>query len=872
LLVAPTKIRPPRLPDGYVRRPALLEGLDRAAGHALTLLCAPPGYGKSLLLADWVRARADTAAWVTLEQEDNDPRRFWSAVLAALHACPAVSRSSRLHRMTVSRTTVEFDFLADLLDALDGLPKRVRLVLDDGHHVPTGDAFHYLEAIIRSPGCPLGIVLASRHRPGLPIARMRIEDRLGELGADQLRFSPEEAAALLEHEGIRLSSTDAARLCARTGGWVAGLRLAALQALEHSDPTRFLASFSGDEGPVADYLLEEILSQVSDAERRILRRISILETVPAGLAVELSGYDDAAELLDRLEHDRGLVSATGPHRSEYRVQELLRSHLVAGLQRSGQGSFTGLHRQAAVWWSDEGRPLEALRHAAEAADGVLLGELLHRWGAELVARGEHDALQTALTAHRGVSTDDADPWLAVLAAQLGLGSGGVRERVEQELRRRTSTVPPHTDVAQFQAATARLAWLDSPKVDDDPEPSDPPLAAIALAGRAAAHLACGNAAAASAEARVALERARRLELGLLEVQCLCLLGVAAWRAGEFRAAAAAGSAAVAAARRHDCRRSAWTAGAHAVEAHAALVRGQPHRARQAADRGLRRAPAGLDPVVLFVLRLARGAAVSDSGDPSAGLQEMQRARAELGARILPRSLAPAAGLLEHGAALLAGHHTAAAVVAGWSAARDGGRAEQSLMRAGVEAATGAHRAVRATVAPIVTGEARPTLATTFVEAALLDADAAVKLGDRLAARHSLRLALERGERLDAVRPFAQVGPELSALLVDQLGGVDDRSSFASRALVHRQTTQMPPSRLSTRERAVLKRLTSLRNLEEIATDLDVSINTIKSHVRAIYSKLGVSSRRTAVLAAHELGLLIESSDGTARALSESSSP
>jgi LuxR family transcriptional regulator, maltose regulon positive regulatory protein len=859
------KITPPRFPDDFVRRPALLECLDRATDQDLTLLCAPPGFGKSLLLADWVRASADIpAAWVTLDEEDNDPRRFWSAVLAALQACPAVSPASRLHRMVVSRTTVEFDFLDDLLDALEALPERIRLILDDGHHVRSGDALHHIERIIRSPGCPLRIVLASRHHPDLSIARMRVEDQLCELRADQLRFSPTEAAELLARQGIRLSPADTALLCARTGGWVAGLRLAADQALGHPDPARFIASFSGDEAPVADYLVGEILSQVPDAERRVLLRISIANPVPAGLAVRLSGSDDAAELLDRLGHDTGLVSATGQHRAEYRVQELLRSYLVADLQRSGPGSVSDLHREAALWWSDEGQPLDALRHAVKAGDGALLSRLLHRWGAELAARGEHDALLDALTAHEKLTTDDADPWLAVLAAQFRLGSVGVRRQVEEELRRPASTPPPHSDVAQLHAATQRLAWLDSPQVDDEPEPNDPPLAAIALAGRAAAQLARGEPAKARADAAAALERARRLKLGLLEVQCLCLLGTAAWRAGEFREAAAFGSAAVAAAQRHGCLRSAWAAVAHAVEAHAALLRAQPDRAEQAADQGLRRAPEGLDPVVRFGLRLARGAAVCACGDPTAGLQEMQRARAELGAQELPRSLATAAGLMEHGAALLSGHHTAAAAVASWLAARDAGLPEKALMRAGAEAATGAHHLVRATVSPILSGEARPLLATTYIEAALLDADAALKLGDRLAARHSLRLALERAEELDALRPFALIGPELSALLVDQLSGVDDRDSFACRALaIHRQTHQPPPPQLSGRERDVLYRLPSLSNLTEIATDLDVSINTVKSHVRAIYSKLGVSSRRTAVLAAHEHGLLRESAgEGT----------
>ena len=158
-----------------------------------------------------------------------------------------------------------------------------------------------------SPRPRLRLVLATRRDPGLPVARMRLEEQLCELRAQQLRFSAEESALLLDGYGIRLAAGHRAVLQERTGGWPAGLRLAALRLRGHPDPGSFIASFSGDERPVADYLVGEVLERIPEDEREVLRSTSICDPIPAKLAVELSGREDAAELLDRLEHDTGLV-------------------------------------------------------------------------------------------------------------------------------------------------------------------------------------------------------------------------------------------------------------------------------------------------------------------------------------------------------------------------------------------------------------------------------------------------------------------------------------------------------------------------------------------------------------------------------------
>jgi LuxR family maltose regulon positive regulatory protein len=263
-----------------------------------------------------------------------------------------------------------------------------------------------------------------------------------------------------------------------------------------------------------------------------------------------------------------------------------------------------------------------------------------------------------------------------------------------------------------------------------------------------------------------------------------------------------------------------------------------------------------DPVLRFALRCARGGALCDLGDRPAGLLELQQSQAELGGAPIPTQLAATAALLEHRAALLLGLPAAAASAMSRLAARGDAAAEVALMRAWSEAAAGSPGPARSTVAPLVNGDVLPALPSTLVEAWLVEAWGAQRSGDLPAGRHALQAALVPAELLDVVRPFAIAGQGVRVLLVDQLGGVRDPSAFAFRCLAAGPRVHEPlATQLSARERDVLAQLMSLSNLGEIADDLAVSVNTVKSHVRAIYGKLGVNTRRTAVLTALEHDVL-----------------
>jgi LuxR family transcriptional regulator, maltose regulon positive regulatory protein len=860
--VSRSTIAVPGLPAEFVSRPALLAALDAGERSALTLVCAPPGYGKTLLLADWLRHHDGAAAWVSLDEEDDDPRRLWRSILAALVACPEVPATSRLNDLVVPRTTVGIDFLTDLLDALETLPVRMDLVLDDAHHLHSPETLHGLRLLLRNRRSRIRLVLASRFDPALPVARLRMEERLCELRTAQLRFSPEETAALAALCGLRLSADQSTLLHDRTDGWVAGIRLAALPLREHPAPAEFLGAFSGDERPVADYLAGEVFSGMSESDGEFLRRASISDPLPTGLAAELSGRSDAAEVLGALEHSTGLVVASGPHRTEFRIQELMRSYLAADLYRHGPGLAAQLHERAAVWWAAENRPVEALRHAAQATDGSLLSGYLHRWAPVLVARGDHTELLRAVDAVEPARAS-TDPWLPLVSAQIHIGEGNcAAARADVRRAHAMPTGRDDADLAHFRAATERLAGIGAPGGADGVQPEDPALAALALAGRGAIGLFAAEvdgppAGTATLDAlEAALTVSRDEHLGLLQVQCLCLIASAAWTAGDHRRAAAAADEAIRTAAEHGWQDSPWTAGAHAVLAHACLMRATPSRALQVAVDGLGITPATTEPAVRFALRTARGGALFDLGHRPAGLLELQQAHAELGGTTVPAHLAATAALLEHRAALFLDFPAAATTSVSRLAGRNSTVAELTLMRAWSEAAAGSSLLARATVAPLLEGSVRPVLAATAVEAWLIEVWGALRSGDRPGARQALQSALLLAEPLDALRPFALAGQGLRVLLVDQLGGARDPAAFAFRCLAARQRVQQPLTpQLSAREQDVLAQLVSLSNLGEIADDLAVSVNTIKSHVRAIYGKLGVSTRRNAVLTALEHGLL-----------------
>jgi LuxR family transcriptional regulator, maltose regulon positive regulatory protein len=862
LRVPASKIVVPELPAEFTARPALRARLDLATPTQVVVVSAPAGSGKTLLLADWVR-QADSAetAWVSVDADDNDPRRLWSAVLSALQTLPSLAHDGLVEDSAGEvGSRYEGDLVDVLAEMLDRCDPPVRVVLDDVQELTGQDVLRDLNRLFRLRPAGLRLVLASRSDPPISVPRLRLEGRLHELRADALRFSLADTSALLATAGLVLSPAQVAVLHARTEGWVAGLRLAALALRRAEDVRAFLGSFSGDERSVAEYLTGEVLRGLTPGKQDFLRVVSVCSPLAADLAAELSGRSDADRVLDELHHETALVERTSP--GHYRIHPLLRSYLVADLARHRPETFRTLHAVAAEWWSVSDEPVHALRHAERAGNRGMTAELVRRSGVALLAGGDLGPLRRALAAV-GAAHRATDPWLALTAAITHLDGGALPAAVtELHNARRAWPQSPDADLDALRGSAELLAtarglpgWSFVARGEDE-ESVRPELRALLHVGRGAAHVGVGDAKDPDL-ARAELERAVALagahDLGYLEVQSLWMLATLAAGRGDQRAMVALAERAVGTASRHGRHPSAWSAGPMGMLAYADLLRGEPAVAAGRSAEALATADT-LPPEAAYTLSAVHGAALADLGQRAAGLAELRAARTAFGDLPAPAGMLASLAVVEHRVALLNGNLAAAAEVARWLGTRVGRTGETLLLRAWTEMARGRHDAARSLVAPLHHPDQPVLVRHTVVEAHLVEAEAALETGEEDAGRAALETALAAAETIGAIRPFALAGP-LTQRELDARVALD-RGTFTARVAAARAAVVPDPAvLLSDRETAVLALLPSLLSAREIANEFTVSVNTVKSHIRSIYAKLGVSSRRDAVLGARDRGLL-----------------
>ncbi len=870
--VPASKVAVPELPRWFVSRPRLWQRLDGARGARLVAVIAPAGSGKTVLLAEWAREDPGTpTAWVTLDPDDADPRRLRAAILAAVAAARAdVARSAATHLVDRPEAGYEGDGddpTDEFLDALDTLRPAVRLVLDDVHALSgSRAATDVLARLLRRNPSGVRLVLTARSDPPLGLPRLRVEGLLAELRAEGLGFTSGEAAALLEASGVGLDARDAAVLHRRTEGWAGGLRLAAMALSRSDDPSAVVSAFDGDERSIADYLTGEVLAALPAASRSLLQDLSVCGRLPTSLAVALTRRSDAAHVLDELVHVTAMVERTGP--AEYRLHGLLRSHLVADLARHRPGRHRDLHAVATRWWAEHHEAVHALRHAECAADPALVAELVRRDGVRLLLAGHLTPVRTAL-ALVGAGGRQEDARLALTGALVHLEDRD-RAAASAALRRacRARPAEPDPSLEALRTGVELLAAGSGVGADDavgppapastvGPEPVAPELAALIHLGRAAAALAPGpgtGTAVARDDSRRAAALARAHGFTLLEATASTLLAVAACGDGDLRAVSSAARDARAAADRSGEHCPATTALAVAFAAYAELLRGEPERARSRCEQALGAGEAW--PVdAAYALHVVHGTALGDGGGRGArstGLAEARAAREALGPLALPAPMACAFAVLEFRAATRLGEYGAAGEVVDWLRARTGEIAELVLMRAWAEAASGRHTAARASASSLVGGDVPGGL---LLEIHLLEAEAALQYGDDDAGQAALEAAVRQGRALDLVRPFVEAGVCTRGVLLGAAGGPSTRFGERIAAACVAAPVDTPVS-LSERELVVLELLPSLLNAPAMADELVLSVNTVKTHIRSIYAKLGVSTRREAVSRAFERELLI----------------
>ena len=564
--VTSAKIAVPQLPREFVVRTRLRAHLEAADPADVGLVCAPAGYGKTLLLADWaLNSTAADVAWVGLDRDDNDPKRLWASVIAAVAACPSVPSDIRLHGPWVLRPADQPEFLAELGLVLQRLPRPIRLILDDLHELVDPDALHGVQIFMRNRPAKVQLVLSSRLDPPLSLRRLRLAGRLWELRAERLRFSEAEAAT--PARAVRRSSHPRAGRDAARSAPAGGRRACDWPRWPWPRPPIGMASsptFSGDERSVADYLVEEIISRAAGGPPAVLRWSASATRCRAAWPCSCPAGRTPASVLDRLEHQTSLVAATGPRREAYRVQELLRTYLRADLHRQGPQRVAELHATAARWWADQDRPVPALDHAAAQWRHRLLSDLLRRFAVALVLNGEHRPLRRALSS-LGARATAADPWLALTSALTHIEVGDLRTaRADLRQARRSWPSQDTADLRVLRAVAEQFAATVSvrrgggadgvPMVDGAAEstgagelPTEPQLQALARLGRGSALLLeRDDRAGARADLEAALVLARRHGFDHLAMQCLVLLGVIAGTSGDLRTMRAVSTQALAA--------------------------------------------------------------------------------------------------------------------------------------------------------------------------------------------------------------------------------------------------------------------------------------------------------------------------------------
>ncbi len=369
-----TKLHMPRPRTRLVRRNHLIERLQQGMEAPLTLISAPAGFGKTTLLAQWLAESGRDTAWLSLEPEDDEPMHFLSSVIAALQTLDPHLGSSALALLHATPPTpppppdiVLAQLAAELLERAQ---RDMTLVLDD-YHVITAEALHRaMAALVEHIPPQLHLVIATRVDPALPLARLRARGQLCEVRVAQLQFLTEETSDFLETVmGLDLPAEAIDALQSRTEGWIAGLQLAALSLQGRSDVKQFLADFSGSHRHIVDYLVEEVLVRQPEAVQSFLLHTSILDRLTGPLCDAVTGETRSDALLEHLEHANLFLIPLDERRQWYRYHHLFADVLRARLQRKvGTEGLAALYTRASVWYEQNGMPAEAIEAALSASD------------------------------------------------------------------------------------------------------------------------------------------------------------------------------------------------------------------------------------------------------------------------------------------------------------------------------------------------------------------------------------------------------------------------------------------------------------------------------------------------------------------------
>jgi len=870
---------------GIVSRPRLFGRLGASA--RVTVVSASPGAGKTVLLRSWISQAGldERAAWVPVGRGERDPQQFWLSVLGALRQ--TAPGAGLVRPLSAAPELDGWAVVERLLADLASLAGRVWLVIDDVHELGP-DALAQLELLVMRAPPGLRFVLAARHDVRLGLHRLRLEGGLAEIREPDLRFTVAEARELFAT--ARVALPDPALLVERTEGWAAGLRLAALWLAGHPDPGRFAAEFSGTERTVAEYLLAEVLDRQPEPVRRLLLRTSILERVNGELAGLLTGASGGERVLQDLEQANAFVVALDARRSWFRYHHLFAGLLQLELRRTAPDQVTALHQAAADWFAGHGFAVEAIRHAQAAQDWELAARLLAGHWPGLHLDGKAAAVHELLAGFP-VRTRAADAELAVVAAadELAQGSLEAAERYLTLAERQSASVPAgRREYGRLLLGVVRL--LLHRQRGNLPAVAEEARELQAMAGIADAAQP-GLAADLSALALISLGSTEVWATASQDAERYLDRGIALARQGgrpyleftglayqathevyhSFARAVADGRQAVALAERHG-----WTADPAAGMACMAVAvvpvwQGRPDEAEPWVQRAERTLTAETQPAAVLGIRILRGMLELERDRNAAALAALEAGEALARRLAGPNYLvARLRALLVQSLIRLGQAERAGRFLAGLGE-QDRERDEIRVAAAALRLAQGDPQAALAALVPV---QQHPVSEDYWgfwrARADVLEAMARDALGDREAADAALERALDLSEHSGDLTPFL-LYPAAGLLerharhrtghaaLVAEIRGLLAGPQAGPRH------GAPPPSRpepllepLSGSEIRVLRYLPTSLTGPEIASELYVSHNTVRTHLRHLYAKLGTHRRADTVARARALGLLAPS--------------
>ena len=864
-------------------RPGLF---DRLGGSArVCVVSGTAGSGKTVLLQSWIgeAGLAGRAAWVDAGRGVRDPQPFWLSVVAALRA---TGPGSALVRAVSAAPDLDGWALVErLLDDLAPLKEQLWLVVDDVHELDADQALRQFELLLMRAPLGLRFVLATRHDLRLGLHRLRLKGELAEVRAGDLRFSLAEAEELFAAAGVNLPGSAVAVLHERAEGWAAGLRLAALAVAGHPDPERFAAGFSGTERTVAEYLLAEVLERQGGRVRRLLLRTSILDRVNGELADLLTGDEGAERVLQDLETANAFVTSLDRERSWFRYHQLFAGLLRLELRRTTPGEVAGLHRAAAGWLAGHGHPAEAIRHVQAAQDWALAARLLAGQWPGLYLDGQAGAIHELVAAFpAGLAAADAGLAVVAAADELARGSLEAAERYLTLAENGLESLPEagqgqvrlllavvrlllarqRGDLSAVTERAARLRDMTEHAGSDAVQPNlGEELSTLALISLGSTEAWAG----ASADAKRHLERgvelARRIGRPYLTFSGLGYLATVL--SPSIAAQTDFGRQAIELARHHGWTDDPAYGVACAIQGATLATQGRPDEAEPWIQRAERSVRSETELAASVQIRYVRGMLEQARGRDTEAIAAFQAVE-PLAQRVAsPPYILPRARARQVLSLVRLGQLRRARQVLDGLSGQDRDHPDIRIAAAALQLAEGNPAAALAELVPVLGGPVPAVVGSRQVTAYALEAAAQDKLGDLTAAESALEHALDLAEPDRVLLPFL-LSPVLALLerhaphrtthasLIAEI-----RSLLAGTRLVPQPSMPGPLTEpLSGSEIRVLRYLPTNLTAPEIARELSVSPNTVRTHIKSLYAKLGTHRRAEAVERARALGLLAPS--------------